>query len=78
MVVFEGSKIESVSLATLSTPLYEGGLGLIDIVAKSKALKLSYYGFYYFYTTSECFLSDEILCWLSVGEVQIRLGPPKR
>ena len=36
-----GSKIETVSRATLSTPLLEGGLGLIDIVAKSKALKLS-------------------------------------
>ena len=36
-----GSKIETVSHATLSTPLLEGGLGLIDIVAKSKALKFS-------------------------------------
>ena len=36
-----GSKIETVSRATLSTPLLEGGLGLIDIVAKSTSLKLS-------------------------------------
>ena len=36
-----GSKIETVSRATLSTPLFQVGLGLIDIVAKSKALKLS-------------------------------------
>ena len=36
-----GSKIETVSRATLSAPLLEGGLGLIDIVTKSKALKLS-------------------------------------
>lgn len=36
-----GSKIETVSRANLSTPLLEGGVGLVDIVAKSKALKLS-------------------------------------
>ena len=36
-----GSKIETISRATLPTPLLEGGLGLIDIIAKSKALKLS-------------------------------------
>ena len=36
-----GSKIETVSSATLSTPLLEGAVGLIDIAAKSKALKLS-------------------------------------
>ena len=37
-----GSKIETASSATLSTPLLEGGVGLIDIAAKSKALKLSH------------------------------------
>ena len=36
-----GSKIETISRATLLAPLFEGGLGHIDIIAKSKALKLS-------------------------------------
>lgn len=36
-----GSKLETISRATLPTPLLEGSLGLIDIISKSKALKLS-------------------------------------
>lgn len=36
-----GSKIETISPASLPTPLSEGGLGLIDIIPKGN-------GFYYF------------------------------
>ena len=69
-----GSKIETVSRATLSTPLLEGGLGLIDIVAKSKALKLSTM----FTTISRPHLSAfYLLKYFVVGKVQIRLGPLK-
>ena len=36
-----GSKIETVGQQTLSAPVKDGGLGLIDFLAKSKALKIS-------------------------------------
>ena len=36
-----GSKIETIARKTLSIPLSQGGLGLIDFVSKSQALKLS-------------------------------------
>ena len=36
-----GSKIKTIARKTLSVPLLQGGLGLIDFVSKSKALKLS-------------------------------------
>ena len=36
-----GSKIETVSRKSLSVPTHKGGLGLIDFMCKSKALKVS-------------------------------------
>ena len=36
-----GSKIETVGRQTLSAPVKDGGLGIIDFLAKSKALKIS-------------------------------------
>ena len=36
-----GSKIETIKRTTLSAPIRQGGLGLIDFICKSKALKVS-------------------------------------
>ena len=36
-----GSKIETISCNTLYTPVDQGGLGLIDVITKSKALKIA-------------------------------------
>ena len=36
-----GSKIETVGRKSLSVPIHKGGLGLIDFMCKSKALKVS-------------------------------------
>ena len=36
------SKIETVSQQTLSAPVKDGGLGIINFLAKSKALKISF------------------------------------
>ena len=36
-----GSKIETVCRKSLSVPVHKGGLGLIDFMCKSKALKIS-------------------------------------